>query len=91
MKGIAQLIRVKLADGRLPRKQYDKLFGSHGSREPCDACGEIIGPAQIEYELEFRKGEPIRLHLGCFGIYEAQRLRGAGQNSALRQLPSSAS
>ena len=75
MKDLARVIRAKLDDRSLPREEHIKVYGSHGTQLPCDACGQPILPAQVQYEVEFEEKPSIRLHLGCFGLYEAERLR----------------
>jgi hypothetical protein len=42
----------------------------------CDACGDSIQAAQIEYELNYPDEQrTFRLHLGCARLWEAARLR----------------
>jgi hypothetical protein len=47
-----------------------KLHSGPGEGLPCDHCGEIIEPSQIEYQLEAR-GEkaPARLHVHCYASW----------------------
>ncbi len=42
----------------------------------CDACGDPILSAQVEYELNYPdEHRTFRLHLGCAGLWEAMRLK----------------
>jgi hypothetical protein len=35
----------------------------------------VIRPAQVEYELEMPDRAAVRLHLGCHGLWVAERAR----------------
>jgi len=71
------VIRRKLSDGSLPTDPpRDKIYAGYGSGAPCDACGDPIQPAQVEYELSYpAEQRSVRLHLGCAGMWEAVRLK----------------
>jgi hypothetical protein len=48
----------------LPGGRFIRLWGGMGSKCQCEACGRIIGPTEIEFESEFRRGaESLTLHL----------------------------
>jgi hypothetical protein len=70
-----QLIRQKLADGRLPLQSIPRVWGSPGHGETCDACDGII--AQEELVIEGMPlaagGPPIRLHVDCFYLCEQEQ------------------
>lgn len=41
-----------------------------GGGMPCDQCGQIIEPSQVEYLLEAQGEEPaVRLHVHCYGSW----------------------
>jgi hypothetical protein len=70
------VIRRKLDDGALPTKPPNKMYAGHGSGATCDACGDPIQPAQVEYELNYPdEHRAFRLHLSCAGLWEAVRLK----------------
>jgi len=71
---LADLIRVKLDERRLPREDPDKVRSGYGSAVPCDACEARIRPAQVEYSFAIN-GAFYRFHIGCFGLWEAERIR----------------
>jgi hypothetical protein len=75
--GLSDEIRLKIDRGELPATQPPKLWGGFGHFEDCSACGDPIFPAQGRYE--FSDGDAVvRLHIGCFGLWEAElRRRGA--------------
>jgi hypothetical protein len=76
LKSLRGVIRRKLDDGTLPTSPpQGKISVGYGRGACCDACGDPIHPAQVEYELNY-PGErrTFRLHLGCAGLWEAVRL-----------------
>ena len=72
---IADKVRSKLLRGILPRDEPVKVYGGHGRGEPCMACDSPIQSAQIVYELEMPDGARIEMHLGCHGLWLAERIR----------------
>jgi hypothetical protein len=70
-----QKVREKLDTGVLPRDSPAKMYAGYGKGYRCDACETTILPAQVEYEFETEAGRVIRLHLGCAGLWEAERRR----------------
>ncbi|HEU5321147.1 MAG TPA: hypothetical protein VFX28_10115 [Methylomirabilota bacterium] len=68
-------IRDKLDRGVLPREAPGKMYAGFGQGHPCDGCDQPIAPTQVEYELDSSEGRSIRLHLGCAGLWEAERRR----------------
>lgn len=72
---LRDVILRKLADGALPTNPPNKLYAGHGSEAACDACGDPIKLAQVEYELNYPdEHRTFRLHLSCAGLWEAVRL-----------------
>jgi hypothetical protein len=72
---LADTIREKFAAGHLPREDHIKLWADCGGGRLCVACEQTILPTQTEHELEFADGRRIQMHLGCAGLYEAERRR----------------
>jgi hypothetical protein len=70
--GTPEKIRDKLARSILPRETNGKMYAGRGVGKPCDGCDEPISADQVEYEFA-HNGEPVRLHLGCAGVLEAER------------------
>ena len=72
----AEMIRIKLDNGMLPKDAPPKLWAGTGSGKACSACEELIAPAQHEYELQYDDARAsIRFHLRCHGLWEAERRR----------------
>ena len=76
MVRIADMIRAKVASGDLPLDRPEKMYVGYGRDNACDACELLIHQAQMEYELDFpAQGRTYRLHLGCAGLLEGERLK----------------
>ena len=71
---LADLIRWKLDEHRLPHEDPGKVRAGYGSLAPCDACESEIFPAHVEYSFTINHVF-YRLHIGCFGLWEAERIR----------------
>jgi hypothetical protein len=48
------------------------MYAGYGSWNICDGCGEIMHPAQVEYEVTYPDDRVYRLHFGCAGLWEAE-------------------
>jgi hypothetical protein len=61
------------------------MYTGPGNGAPCDACGDPIQPAQVEYDWghpDDDEPRAFRMHLGCVGLWEALR-RQRGLDPAL--------
>ena len=77
MTSPADRIRRKIDEGRLPWEEPVKVWAGNGTGTRCRGCEEIILRAQVEYDFEDADGQELRLHPGCFGLWEAEcRRRG---------------
>ena len=62
-------MRAALERHGLPEARFVRLWGGMGSNYCCEACGQIIGPDDAEFESEFRHGAEsitLRLHRRCW-------------------------
>lgn len=79
--GVLDQIRVKVRDklerGALPREKCLVTWFGRGAGLPCEACDEPVTSRQIECECEHPRGHTIRMHQGCFSVWEAERQQGA--------------
>jgi hypothetical protein len=74
LRGVIAVIVGKLDSGDLPITLPQKMYSGYGSNAPCDACGDTILPAQIEYEWGYPDQPRIfRMHLSCTGVWEGLR------------------
>src|ERR687897_513422 len=83
--GLADEIRRKVDQGELPSARPEKLYSRYGDGSPCSACGADVHAAQIRYLLALGDAT-YQLHIGCFGLWEAElRRRGlAAEETTLR-------
>ncbi len=73
---LARIIRSKMADGTLPHDDPTTMRVGIGSAALCTACDSPILPSQPEYEVQYdSKCATIRLHVGCHGLWRAERDR----------------
>ena len=72
-KRIADMIRERITAGVLPKIEHVKRWVGYGQNLRCQACDDMILPAQVEHELDFPypDGRTVRLHAGCAGLYES--------------------
>lgn len=73
-----EVILRKVDDGSLSMKVPPKMFIANGGNAPCDACGDAILPAQVQYEWTYLDQPDIyHMHLACVVLWEAAcRKRG---------------
>src|SRR4030081_312774 len=68
----------KIESGELPFPGGGITRAGAGSGMACDLCTEQIEKSKIEYEVEWCKGEAVRVlrfHLDCFRAWIANRLQ----------------
>jgi hypothetical protein len=71
-----QVIRYRIQDGRLPRNPTIELGHGQGIGQDCDGCGETIATDQrMTVRICADDWRTIRLHDGCFPIWDAERLK----------------
>ena len=49
-----------------------KTWAGRGTRTHCAACGEPIGPTEIEFEAELPSGLTLRLHRQCHEVWREE-------------------
>jgi hypothetical protein len=60
-----------------PRVDPPDLRTAPGGGLPCDQCGQIIEPSQVEYLLEPSGEDPsVRLHVHCLGSWRESHPQG---------------
>src|SRR5215510_6758026 len=79
---LADLIRGKLDKQQLPHEDPEKVWAGYGKGQRCDGCDAVILPAQVEYTFTIDE-RSFRLHVGCFGLWEANGDDVAGPNETL--------
>jgi hypothetical protein len=76
--GAPAKIAAKVDSGELPRETPPRVWAGMGGGKPCNGCGEVIDPSQVEVEFETADGRTVRLHLGCASLLEAEQRRRRG-------------
>jgi hypothetical protein len=61
--------------GRLRLEAPQKMYAGYGEGRECAGCGDVIDKTQVEWEAIYQDGQAYRLHLGCAGLWEAERRR----------------
>ena len=70
---IRERIRRLLESRTLPCDQDRAWAGRGGHGTHCVACGEKIGTADVEFEVELLSGGPmLRLHRVCYAIWREE-------------------
>ena len=73
MNPLRQLVRKKLADGRLPHNSIPRVWGGPGNGETCQACETVIPQSAFIIEGISETGIGIQLHVECFYIWDSER------------------
>jgi hypothetical protein len=81
-----EIVRQKIDAGLLPVERPPKIWAAFGHGGPCSGCGATITAAQTSYGFE-DAGKSYRLHLGCFGLWEAEQRRRLLATSRAEQHP----
>jgi len=75
LTSLAMMVWKKVEAGTLPTEAPVKLWAGNGRGDPCTACEQPILKSQVEYEPAYDGRAPIRLHIGCHGLWEGERRR----------------
>jgi hypothetical protein len=81
---LPETIREKLDGGRLPREDHIKRWVGYGQNRPCVACERVILHTQVQHELEFADRRVVSMHIGCAGLYEAERRQRGWSSQSTR-------
>ena len=71
--------RDAILTGRLPSRPADRMWGGPSVDSECAICGAPIDRFEMEYELEFGRGdddldiEKYRAHIRCVAAWECER------------------
>jgi hypothetical protein len=66
-------------EGKLPRRQPQRIWGGWGSGAACSICGKRVTAEQAELELEFPADEAgagpshYFVHSSCFAAWDLQQ------------------
>jgi hypothetical protein len=79
---LSELIFRRLADGSLPPFRAQRTFGGRGDGACCGCCDRLIGPADIQYDVDephvaagaaatgaAGAAQTIPMHLTCYRLW----------------------
>lgn len=52
--------------GVLPREDTGRIVAGSGENRACCLCAEVIGPADVEYEMNTGNASSFRFHIPCY-------------------------
>lgn len=70
---VRQVVRGKIADGKLPRDRIGAVSATYGADEICDACSASVSPEDVLYKLARAGSGGFVFHATCFAIWRAER------------------
>ena len=70
---VRQVVRSKIADGRLPRDRIGKVSATYGADELCDACSASVPPEEVLYKLARAGSAGFVFHAACFALWRDER------------------
>jgi hypothetical protein len=66
---IRRRVREMITTGELPCDDLAGLWAGMGEGKRCAACAELIGAAEVEYEVNLTSGKKVLLHQPCHTIW----------------------
>ena len=64
-------ILAKIRSGALPPPNPPaKCYVGKGTGRTCDACAKVIGPDDVEHEVDVPAGRTLVFHRDCYGIWQ---------------------
>jgi hypothetical protein len=70
---LQDVIRAKLADGRLPHDSIPRVWGGPGNGESCDACEQPIAKTEFVMEGVSDGKRSVQFHVKCFYVWDEVR------------------
>jgi hypothetical protein len=78
---LSRIAHARIEDGQLGCEPPAATWGGYGDGTLCELCGEPIGPADVEYEVQMvaHRGRTHRFHLLCHTVWRVECARREGQ------------
>ena len=73
------LARERIAQGQLPREADARMWGGHGTGQPCTLCDNPIRRDEVEFEVEEHRDGAVhtfRFHRICQSVWQLECARG---------------
>jgi hypothetical protein len=80
---VRQLVRDRIADGRLPRNRGGAISATNGADERCDACSTPVSPEEVLFKIAHEGFRQIRVHATCFSVWRDERYKMTSGQAAL--------
>ena len=80
---VRQLVRVKIADGLLPRDRIGSVSATNGTNATCDACAAAVSPEEVLYKIAREGTSGFVFHASCFAIWRTERNSMTSARAAL--------
>jgi hypothetical protein len=80
---VRQLLRDKIADGRLPRNPAGAVSATNGTGQTCDACSTPVSHGEVLHKISLAGFKQIRFHATCFATWRDERENMSSVRAAL--------
>jgi hypothetical protein len=70
---VRQVVRDKIAHGRLPRDGTGVVRATNGTYEVCDVCSTPVSPEDVLYKIAREDPRAFLFHASCFAIWRDER------------------
>jgi hypothetical protein len=75
---LGRAVRERLARGQLPQERTGRVWGGHGTGQPCAVCDRPIGQDEVEYEVQLPLNGAVRsfrFHIPCQAAWQSECAR----------------
>ena len=70
---VREVVRDKIAHGRLPRDRVGLVRATNGTDEICDVCSTPASPEDELYKIARKGSRGFVFHATCFAIWRDER------------------
>jgi hypothetical protein len=76
---LRQKARTALQEGKLPKRQPDRMWGGPGVGARCSVCDLPISKYEMEFEIQYARDsnnpglDHFHAHVRCFAAWELER------------------
>ena len=77
--------RRRASTGALPRLDAYRTWSWVSTGRTCDGCGEVVGAAEIQHDVDVNGTIVLRLHPECFRAWSETAYSGGGPSGSERR------
>jgi hypothetical protein len=77
--------RRRVSTGALPRPDAYRTWSWVSTGRTCDGCGEVVGAAEIQHDVDVNGTIVLRLHPECFRAWCESAYSGGGASGSVRR------